>query len=119
MGALVLSRLLQRMQCARVTFSTYGLREGYLYHQLPAAVQAEDPLLSAAAEIAELEARFGGPAERLITWCDALFPDEHEEQRRLLPAHCHLSALPCTGHPSFPPPQPLRPNLHPPPAPHA
>ncbi|HEY9548325.1 MAG TPA: Ppx/GppA family phosphatase [Kiloniellaceae bacterium] len=101
MGSLVLSRLLQRMQCARVTFSTYGLREGYLYHQLPAAVQAEDPLLSAAAEIAEREARFGGLGESLMTWCDALFPDEDEEERRLRLAACHLSDLTWREHPDF------------------
>src|SRR3546814_15555775 len=99
MGALVLSRLLQRMQCARVTFSTYGLREGYLYHQLPAAVQSEDPLLSAAAAIAEREARFGGLGESLMTWCDALFPDEDEEERRPRLAAGHLSDLTWREHP--------------------
>src|SRR3546814_13285388 len=104
MGALVLSRLLQRMQCARVTFSTYGLREGYLYHQLPAAVQAEAPLLSAAAEIAQREARFGALAERLMTWCDALFPDDAAEERRRPHAHCPLPDPPCSSPPPLPPP---------------
>src|SRR3546814_17781294 len=52
-GSLILNRLLERMQCAQVTFSTQGLREGYLFNQLPQAVREEDPLLTAAAEIAE------------------------------------------------------------------
>jgi exopolyphosphatase/guanosine-5'-triphosphate,3'-diphosphate pyrophosphatase len=101
MGALVLSRLLQRMQCERVSFSTYGLREGYLFHQLPEAVRREDPLLSAAAEIAEREGRFGGLGEGLMAWCDALFPDESEEERRLRLAACHLSDLTWREHPDF------------------
>jgi exopolyphosphatase / guanosine-5'-triphosphate,3'-diphosphate pyrophosphatase len=101
MGSLVLSRLLQRMQCQQVTFSTYGLREGYLFHQLPAAVQREDPLLSAAAEIAERESRFGGLGESLMAWCDSLFPEESEEERRLRLAACHLSDLSWREHPDF------------------
>jgi exopolyphosphatase/guanosine-5'-triphosphate,3'-diphosphate pyrophosphatase len=101
MGALVLSRLLRKMQCERVTFSTYGLREGYVFHQLPAAIRQEDPLLSAAAEIAEREGRFGGLGEGLMTWCDALFPDEDEEERRLRLAACHLSDLTWREHPDF------------------
>jgi exopolyphosphatase/guanosine-5'-triphosphate,3'-diphosphate pyrophosphatase len=101
MGSLVLSRLLRKMQCERVTFSTYGLREGYVFHQLPAAIRQEDPLLSAAAEIAEREGRFGGLGEGLMTWCDALFPDEDEEERRLRLAACHLSDLTWREHPDF------------------
>jgi len=101
MGSLVLSRLLRKMQCERVTFSTYGLREGYLFHQLPEEIRREDPLLSAAAEIAEREGRFGGLGEGLMTWCDALFPDEDEEERRLRLAACHLSDLTWREHPDF------------------
>jgi len=101
MGALVLSRLLRKMQCERVTFSTYGLREGYLFHQLPAVLQREDPLLSAAAEIAERESRFGGLGESLMAWCEALFPDETEAERRLRLAACHLSDLTWREHPDF------------------
>ncbi|MGF1593447.1 MAG: Ppx/GppA family phosphatase [Kiloniellaceae bacterium] len=101
MGALVLGRLLRRMQCERVTFSTYGLREGYLFHQLPAAVRREDPLLSAAAEIAEREGRFGGLGEGLMAWCGELFPEESEEERRLRLTACHLSDLTWREHPDF------------------
>lgn len=101
MGALVLSRLLQRVQCEKVTFSTYGLREGYVFHRLPKAVQDEDPLLSAAAEAAEREGRFGGLGDSLMTWCDPLFPDEGEEERRLRLAACHLSDLAWRDHPDF------------------
>ncbi|MEQ9609123.1 MAG: exopolyphosphatase [Kiloniellaceae bacterium] len=101
MGALVLSRLLRKMQCERVTFSTYGLREGYLFQQLSAEAKRQDPLLSAAEEVAERESRFGGLGEALMTWCDALFPDETEEERRLRLAACHLSDLTWREHPDF------------------
>jgi exopolyphosphatase/guanosine-5'-triphosphate,3'-diphosphate pyrophosphatase len=112
MGSLVLSRLLQQMQCERVTFSTYGLREGYLFHQLPKAVQDEDPLLSAAAEAAEREGRFGGLGDSLMAWCEPLFPEESEEERRLRLAACHLSDLAWREHPDFRAIQALRRILH-------
>src|SRR3546814_14393371 len=92
-GSLILNRLLERMQCAQVTFSTQGLREGYLFNQLPQAVREEDPLLTAAAEIAERESRFSGLGASLMTWCAPLFDDDNEEERRLRPAACHLSDL--------------------------
>jgi exopolyphosphatase/guanosine-5'-triphosphate,3'-diphosphate pyrophosphatase len=101
MGALVLGRLLRKMQCERVTFSTFGLREGYLFNQLPEEIRREDPLLSAAAEIAEREGRFGGLGDGLMTWCDALFPDEDAEERRLRLAACHLSDMTWREHPDF------------------
>ena len=100
-GSLVMSRVLRKMQCRQVTFSTYGLREGYLYQQLPAAAQQEDPLLSAAADMAERESRFGGLGEALLAWCDALFPDENDEERRLRLAACHLSDPTWREHPDF------------------
>lgn len=112
MGSLVLGRLLQRMQARQVTFSTYGLREGYLFHQLPAEVQREDPLLSAAAEIGERESRFGGLGESLMAWCDALFAEESEEERRLRLAACHLSDVAWREHPDFRGIQALRRILH-------
>src|SRR3546814_11138892 len=96
------------MQCAQVTFSTQGLREGYLFNQLPQAVREEDPLLTAAAEIAERESRFSGLGESLMTWCDPLFDDDNEEERRLRLAACHLSDLTWREHPDFPSIQALR-----------
>ncbi|MEQ8354147.1 MAG: Ppx/GppA family phosphatase [Kiloniellaceae bacterium] len=101
LASLVLGRLLRRMQCKQVTFSTYGLREGYLFNQLPGEVRGEDPLLSAAAEIAEREARFGGLGESMMRWCAPLFDDQDAEERRLRLAACHLSDLAWREHPEF------------------
>jgi len=69
--------------------------------KLPEAARREDPLLSAAEEIAERESRFGGLGESLMAWCDVLFPDENEEERRLRLTACHLSDLAWREHPDF------------------
>jgi exopolyphosphatase/guanosine-5'-triphosphate,3'-diphosphate pyrophosphatase len=112
MASLVLGRLLRRMQCERVTFSTFGLREGYLFNQLPEDVRAQDPLLVAVEEIAEREGRFGGLGEALMRWTGPLFDDQGEEERRLRLAACHLSDLAWREHPDFRAIQALRRILH-------
>src|SRR5690625_137027 len=48
LAGLLLARILKRAAPARVIFSSRGLREGWLFDQLPAAEQAADPLLLAA-----------------------------------------------------------------------
>jgi exopolyphosphatase / guanosine-5'-triphosphate,3'-diphosphate pyrophosphatase len=111
-AALVLGRLLRQMQCSQVTFSTFGLREGYLFNQLPEETKALDPLQSVAEEIAEREGRFGDLGESLLAWCDGLFPDETAEERRLRLAACHLSDLAWREHPDFRGIQALRRILH-------
>ena len=112
LGALVLSRLLRKLQCADVVFSTFGVREGYLFNQLPEDVRRQDPLLTAAEEIAEREGRFGGLGEAMMGWCDALFTDEDTEERRLRLTACHLSDLAWREHPDFRGLQALRRILH-------
>jgi len=112
LGALVLGRLLRRISSEQVTFSTFGLREGYIFNQLPEEVRQEDPLISAAAEIAEREGRFGGLGEGLMTWCEALFPEETGEEWRLRLAACYLSDLAWREHPDFRAIQALRRILH-------
>lgn len=112
LGALVLARLLRKLQSKDVVFSTYGVREGYLFNQLPAEVRRQDPLLVAAAEMAEREGRFGDVGEAMMKWCDALFPEESGEERRLRLAACHVSDLAWREHPDFRAVQALRRILH-------
>ncbi|NIA70274.1 Ppx/GppA family phosphatase [Pelagibius litoralis] len=112
LGALVLGRLLRIAGSSEISFSTYGLREGYLFNQLSKQHQAEDPLISSASEIAEREGRFGGLGEGLMRWCDALFPGESDEERRLRLATCHLSDFAWREHPDFRASHALRRILH-------
>ena len=46
-AAILLERLLRLTKPDRVVFSAYGLREGHVYSQLPAAEQRRDPLIEA------------------------------------------------------------------------
>jgi exopolyphosphatase/guanosine-5'-triphosphate,3'-diphosphate pyrophosphatase len=96
-GALVLERLVQRMQPSQVVFSVFGIREGLLYSLLSASERRKDPLLAFAEDYARLRSRSLKHAHELAAWTDALFqppgPKETDEERRLRYAACLLSDI--------------------------
>src|SRR5262249_22209678 len=100
-AALTLERVLRLAKPDRVVFSAFGLREGHLFAALPAAERAKDPLISACAEFAEAEARFGDFGRLLQDWIDPLFPGEDAEPRRLRLAACTLSDIGWRDHPDY------------------
>ncbi|HEY7553153.1 MAG TPA: Ppx/GppA phosphatase family protein, partial [Hyphomicrobiaceae bacterium] len=104
-GALVLERLLKRLQPREVVFSVFGIREGLLYGLLPDAERRKDPLLSFCADFARLRARSAEHAVELCRWTDALFrapgPAESEDERRLRWAACLLSDISWRAHPDY------------------
>ena len=97
LGALVLERLIQRMQPSEIVFSVFGIREGLLYSLLSDAERRKDPLLAFAEDYARLRSRSLEHAFELIAWTDALFaapgPKESDEDRRLRHAACLLSDI--------------------------
>ncbi|MGH6947335.1 MAG: Ppx/GppA family phosphatase, partial [Kiloniellales bacterium] len=101
LAALVLERVLKRVKCRAVVFSSTGLREGQVYDLLSKAEQARDPLLAAAAEIGARESRFGDLGLALLAWSEPLFPEQSASERRLRQAACHLSDLAWRDHPDY------------------
>ena len=104
-GAIVLERLLKRLQPSEVVFSVFGIREGLLYKLLSLREQRKDPLLAFAEDYARLRARSLEHAYELCDWTDALFTDpgprETEEERRLRHAACLLSDIGWRAHPDY------------------
>jgi exopolyphosphatase/guanosine-5'-triphosphate,3'-diphosphate pyrophosphatase len=98
-AALTLSRLLQATRPREVMFSAHGLREGWLYDQLDAAVRRRDPLIEGCRDLAAREGRFSEHGDELYRWTTPLFPDEAEEDRRLRLAASVLSEVAWRGHP--------------------
>jgi len=73
-GALVLERLLRRMQPRQVVFSVFGIREGLIYSLLPPHEQIRDPLISFCEDYARQRSRSvehdsGGGASGMASWC--------------------------------------------------
>jgi exopolyphosphatase/guanosine-5'-triphosphate,3'-diphosphate pyrophosphatase len=104
-GALVLERLLRRLQPREAVFSVFGIREGLLYGLLSEAERRKDPLLSFCAGYARLRARSAEHAAELCRWTDPLFqppgPAESEDDRRLRWAACLLSDVSWRAHPDY------------------
>jgi len=104
-GALVLERLLKKLQSSEVSFSVFGIREGLLYSLLSPAERRKDPLLSFCAEYARLRSRSAEHAAELCSWTDSLFeppgPKESDEERRLRHAACLLSDISWRAHPEY------------------
>jgi exopolyphosphatase/guanosine-5'-triphosphate,3'-diphosphate pyrophosphatase len=104
-AALVLEHVILVAKPRSVVFSTFGVREGLLYSQLPAQERAKDGLISAAQELNELLSRSARHAEELTEWTDRLVRvvklRETEEDRRLRHAACLLSDIGWRVHPDY------------------
>lgn len=104
-GALVLERLIKKMQPSNVVFSVFGIREGLIYGLLPPSERRRDPLMSFAEEYAAMRSRSIEHAYELCRWTDELFSDpaleETPEERRLRHAACLLSDVGWRAHPDY------------------
>ena len=104
-GALVLERLLRRLEPSEVVFSVFGIREGLVYGLLNEHERRKDPLLCFCEDYARLRSRSVEHAHELRAWTDALFqgpgPSETPEERRLRHAACLLSDIGWRAHPDY------------------
>lgn len=98
-AAVVLRRLLERVEPKRVVFSAYGLREGYVYSRLTGGGRNPDRFLLSCEEMARRVGRFQIPGAALSNWIQPLFAHETAEARRLRLAACHLSDIGWADHP--------------------
>jgi exopolyphosphatase/guanosine-5'-triphosphate,3'-diphosphate pyrophosphatase len=99
-AALALEGLIRATEPTSVVFSAYGLREGHLFDLLPAEEQRLDPLVSACADLAAHQGRFGS-GEILTAWTDGLFAGEDLAALRLRRVACLLSDLYWAEHPDY------------------
>jgi exopolyphosphatase/guanosine-5'-triphosphate,3'-diphosphate pyrophosphatase len=100
-AALALDRVLKRIAPERVVFSALGLREGFLYSQLPTAEQYLDPLVEGAQLIGLPQARVVDFAPALADWTADIFPGEAPAEARLRVAVCALSDIAWRDHPDL------------------
>ena len=100
-AAIALRRLLRVTGAKRVVFSASGLREGWFMHHMPAAIRAQDPLLSACQEMARRLGRDPSLPEALFHWTTPLFPQETGHDRRLRLAACWVSDIGSHDHPEY------------------
>lgn len=101
MAALLLERVLLKVQPSKLVFSVYGMREGQFYKQLPAELQWQDPLISSCIEMARSAGRFPEHGEEVLAWMSPLFSQETAHQGRLRYAACLLGDVFWNEHPDY------------------
>jgi len=98
-GALVMEEMVRGFGLKEVVVSAYGLREGVLQRKLPGDENDKDPLIEAAADLNEREARFPAHADELYRWMSPLFPKETKAERRIRQGACLFSDIGWRRHP--------------------
>ena len=100
-AAIALRRLLRVTAVRRVIFSASGLREGWFMRRMPREIQEQDPLISAAWELAARHGRDPSLPPALVEWTSPLFPRETATAARLREAMCWMSDIGSHDHPEF------------------
>jgi len=97
---LLLEALVEMLDPKRLIVSSFGIREGLLYDELPPQVRALDPLIEAAREAGAGLGRFEQHGDMLDAWIAPAF-DDGPKMARLRLAACLLSDIGWAAHPDF------------------
>ncbi|WP_414897812.1 Ppx/GppA family phosphatase [Rhodovulum sp. YEN HP10] len=97
----VLRKLVAHLRPCEIAVSSYGIREGLLYEQMPEDLRARDPLIEACRFAEQSSARQPGFGSRLYNFILPLFGDAGPDKRRLIRAACLLHDTAWRAHPDY------------------
>ena len=97
----MLRALLKRLKPRSISISSYGVREGLLYEQMPYQLKRCDPLLEACRLDEQQNARIPGFGSLLFIFIKPLFKDISEGRLRLIKAACLLHDVNWRAHPDY------------------
>jgi len=97
----VLSRVVRTFRPRRIAVSSYGIREGLLYEQMPDVLRARDPLIESARFAEAKDARLPGFGRVLYHFIRPIFGRVDERRRRLIRACCLLHDVSWRAHPDY------------------
>ncbi len=104
-GALLMERVIRKIDPSTIITSAFGVREGLLFSLLPKKERKRDPLIAACEDLADMRARCPKHGRELCEWTDRLFAgdlsDETRAERRLRHAACLLSDIGWRSHPDY------------------
>lgn len=101
LASLVLRELMQEFRPREIAVSSYGIREGLLYEQMPDRLRRRDPLLEACRHAERTMARMPGFGKKLFTFIEPLFENATDEQVRMIKAACLLHDTTWRAHPDY------------------
>lgn len=97
----VLRELVDIFAPSEIDVSSYGIREGMLYEQMPDKLRARDPLIEACRAAEATQARIPGFGKKLFTFLQPLFKSAPPERLRLIKAACLLHDTTWRTHPDY------------------
>ena len=97
----VLDELVRVFRPKDIAVSSYGIREGMLYEQMPASLREKDPLIEACRFAERKDARLPGFGDVLYDFVRPLFPDADWQRLRIIKAACLLHDVSWRAHPDF------------------
>jgi exopolyphosphatase/guanosine-5'-triphosphate,3'-diphosphate pyrophosphatase len=97
----VLREVIRVFKPSEIDISSYGIREGLLYEQMPERLRARDPLIEAARVAEQTGARLPGAGKKLYDFLTPLFADQPKDRQRLIKAACLLHDTTWRAHPDY------------------
>ncbi|WP_179380583.1 Ppx/GppA family phosphatase [Jannaschia marina] len=101
MACEVLDRVVKTVKPKEIAISSYGIREGLLYEQMPEVLRARDPLIESCRASEAASARLPGFGRVLYKFIQPLFAREKDRRRRLIRACCLLHDVSWRAHPDY------------------
>ncbi|MBZ4022224.1 exopolyphosphatase [Rhodobacter sp. TJ_12] len=101
LASLVLRELIETFQPKEIDVSSYGIREGLLYEQMPDKLRARDPLIEACRHAERNQSRIPGFGKKLHAFIEPLFGEISPARYRLMRAACLLHDTTWRTHPDY------------------
>ncbi len=101
LASMVLRQLVESLAPKELAVSSYGIREGMLYEQMPDRLRRRDPLIEACRHAERTMARTPGFGKKLFAFILPLFADATPERMRLVRAACLLHDTTWRAHPDY------------------
>jgi len=97
----VLAQLVRTFKPKDIAISSYGIREGLLYEQMPQRLRERDPLVESCRFAESKDARMPGFGKTLYHFVLPLFKSAPDTTKRLLKAACLLHDVSWRAHPDY------------------
>lgn len=101
LAAQVLKRMVRRFRPKEIAVSSYGIREGLLYEQMPEQLRRRDPLIEACRFAEKKDARLPGFGKSLYEFILPLYKSARPDRLRLVRAACLLHDVSWRAHPDY------------------
>ncbi len=101
LATIVLKELMRTFKPKDVAVSSYGIREGMLFEQMPSELRDRDPLVEACRFAESKDARMPGFGRVMYDFVKPLFPRANWQRKRIIKAASLLHDVSWRAHPDY------------------